>query len=252
MLSLLLLSLAHCVLDRVGGVDATSTILTFSDPNCTTFIETLTAPDGFPDGLCTKFSNQVTSPYSSFRVDALDPGCDATIYGNDTGDAICSSDVKIFAQQHRCYNSSWVYYSVDSCSVLIPSSTVSTDIPSTVTSTPSPGTPSPTSSSSSSDHINVGAVAGGATAGGVVGLAMIAALAYFLWWKPRSKKRKTPEVAPVSAAEQEEKPFDPTAVEAEGQAVEAPWQIRERHEMDAGNYIVEAPTQPEPVHELRA
>lgn len=38
-----------------------------------------------------------------------------TIYGSDFNRYICSSKVVEIAQVSRCYNTSWVYYSIDGC-----------------------------------------------------------------------------------------------------------------------------------------
>lgn len=82
-----------------------------------------------------------------------------------------------------CYNSSFVYYSIDFCDIV---------------STQSP-TPSVIAPSSHSSGISTGAAVG-ATLGGVAGLAIIGGLIAFFILKKRRKARRTPEVAEYSAS----------------------------------------------------
>lgn len=75
LLDLLLLSIGASIA-LVGG---TTTLLTFSDSNCTSFIESLEGEDGFPSGECMNFKDQSASSYSSFMVNTLDSGCSSML-----------------------------------------------------------------------------------------------------------------------------------------------------------------------------
>lgn len=70
-----LLSLTFSVAIRIFIVEGTTTLLTFSDNNCVSFVESLEGADGFYDGTCTNFWDQSTSPHNSFMIDAVDLGC---------------------------------------------------------------------------------------------------------------------------------------------------------------------------------
>ena len=98
-----------------------------------------------------------------------------TIYGNDTiATEPCSATVLQFANVAQCYNASWVYYSIDGCS--IPSSSSES-----------------ASSSSSSSSVNAGAIAGGVI-GALAGIGILAGL--FWYFCVSRSKGENPE-APV-------------------------------------------------------
>jgi hypothetical protein len=100
-------------------------------------------------------------------------GFKATIYANDTiAGEPCSAVVLQFANIATCYNSSWVYYSIDSCTS--PSS-------------------SPTSSSTSQSHHSnhTGAIVGGVVAG-VAGVAVLVGIAIFFFVRRRRRQRQQP------------------------------------------------------------
>lgn len=157
---------------------ATSDITTFNDAECTNAQSTFSGPNGYPDMTCTRFSSRVSSNYSSFQVGNLDPGCAGkqhkqaeddlidsrivTIYGSDSDRRSCSSKTLEIAEPSRCYNTSWVYYSIDNCTPpdQIPSSTIS-----------------PTASASGK-HTPKGAIIGGVVGGIVVLGALIGAFTY--------------------------------------------------------------------------
>lgn len=102
-----------------------------------------------------------------------------TIYGSNSNGLSCSSEAIQVAELATCYNTSWVYYSIDQC-------TSPKDITST-TSSSSTSTASSSSSASSDSSSSAGAIAGGVV-GGVAGLAFIAgALFYFLRKKKQAK-----------------------------------------------------------------
>ena len=93
-----------------------------------------------------------------------------TIYGNDTGPQACSGEA-VFASLATCYNTSWVYYSIDSCST-----------PNTATNTSSP------SSVQAHKPAPAGAIAGGIV-GGVVVIAALAAIGYYVGIQRRKKAK---------------------------------------------------------------
>ncbi|KNG47514.1 hypothetical protein TW65_05551 [Stemphylium lycopersici] len=145
-----------------------STIATFTDAECQKSFQNVNAENGYPSGICSRLAEQ--GRYGSFQVVALDEGCSATIYGSDSEPYVpCSSTVLEFAQIATCYNTSWVYYSIDTCTP------------------PSSASPSPTLSPPKKDNgPNTGAIAGGVV-GGVGGAAVIALAAFFFL---RRRKRQ--------------------------------------------------------------
>lgn len=157
-----------------------------------------------------------------------------TLYGNDTNELICSSDVTLAAGQGKCYNSSWQYYSVDMCTPLVPSSTTTLlSISSTTTN--------PTSTATSSNSVNVAALAGGSVAGTLVIIAVIATAGYCFWWK--SKVKKIQQTRAKNA--ERDKEMEITAVLeklAMTNIAEAPWQSQRPWELTP-DHIVEAPSQ---------
>ncbi|EUC51256.1 hypothetical protein COCMIDRAFT_79905 [Bipolaris oryzae ATCC 44560] len=155
-------------------VFAASQLALFTDDACQNSLRGLEGPNGYPNGTCTDLRR--TGPYGSFQVVGLDPGCTVTIYQNDTTENICSGYQEVI-QPIDCYNSSFVYYSIDFCDIV---------------STQSPIAPHPPSSGSSG--ISTGAAVG-ATLGGVAGLAIIGGLIAFFVLKKRREARRTPEVA---------------------------------------------------------
>lgn len=102
-----------------------------------------------------------------------------TIYGHDADpDEPCSSQTTKVAELATCYNASWVYYSIDMCTLPLPGSTTSPAVAAaTVTVT----------ASSSSNH--TGAIVGGIV-GGVAGVALILGLGWWLLWSRRRRRRQ--------------------------------------------------------------
>jgi len=95
-------------------------------------------------------------------------GFKVTIYANDTNaEQPCSAVVLQFANIATCYNSSWVYYSIDAC---IPPSSSSS------------ASSSPTSSSTPQSHHSnhTGAIVGGVVAG-IAGVAVLVGIAIFFF-----------------------------------------------------------------------
>lgn len=164
-----------------------------------------------------------------------------TIYGNDTNDLICSSDLKILAGLKKCYNSSWQYYSVDSCTPLSPSSSSTTLLPSSaISQVPSPtATLSPLSTaSSSSNNVNIPAIVGGSVGGVLAIVAMIAVLLYYFCWLPKTKKQEPTSVQDTRCSQVSS--FDITQQSL--YTIEPPWSPQPRCELNSNN-IVEAPCQ---------
>jgi hypothetical protein len=119
-----------------------------------------------------------------------------TIYMNDTTVDICSGYQEEI-QPIDCYNSTFVYYSIDFCDAAVISDPPSAT--STPTSTPTP-TPPPASSG-----LSTGAIAGAAVGGGI-GLGIIIGLVVFYVMKKRNSanSRATPgsvELANVTPVE---------------------------------------------------
>ncbi|KAF2968451.1 hypothetical protein GQX73_g5072 [Xylaria multiplex] len=184
-----------CALGILHLVGAT-TILTFSDKNCTASSGSIEAKDDTGSGACRK----LTSGYTSFMIGTLGDGCAVTIYGYDADDPICSATNNTIAEETVCYNSTWTYFSVDGCSPVTSTSTsiltsISTSSTSTSASTPAPitsttSTTTPTNTAVSGSHgTNVGAIVGGTISGVfVVGLLAGAAF-YFFWFRPKHQRQ---------------------------------------------------------------
>ncbi|KAL1799937.1 hypothetical protein ACET3X_000279 [Alternaria dauci] len=160
-----------------------SRIATFTDGECKNSFQSFNAENGYPNGSCTRLADQ--GRYESFQVVDLDPGCSATIYGADSEEFVpCSSTVLQFARIAECYNSSFVYYSVDTCTP-----------PDQISSSPPSSSPSSTTSPNAVNRPkknNTGAIAGGVV-GGVCGLALIAAAIYLLL-RHKKKHGQVPEI----------------------------------------------------------
>ena len=108
--------------------------------------------------------------------------CIVTIYMNDTTVDICSGYQEEI-QPIDCYNSTFVYYSIDFCDAgAISPSPSTTPTPSSTTS-PSPSPPPPASSGPST-----GAIVGAAVGGGIA-LGIIVGLAVFFFMKKRNSAR---------------------------------------------------------------
>ncbi|KAI0485639.1 hypothetical protein F4859DRAFT_471938 [Xylaria cf. heliscus] len=165
-----------------------TTILTFSDQSCSTRSGSISAKDSPGSGECTR----LTSGLTSFMIGDLGDGCAVTIYGNDPKDPICSATNLTLAESSVCYNSSWVYFSVDNCTPLDTTSSVSTSasrtsttfIASTTSTTTTTSTPSTVS-----NGVNVGAVVGGTISGVLVVAVIIGVSFYFFWFRPRQQRK---------------------------------------------------------------
>ncbi|KAI4659377.1 uncharacterized protein J4E78_005804 [Alternaria triticimaculans] len=161
-------------------VFSTSQIALFEDDNCQESLRGLEGPNGYPNGTCTDLRRN--GPYGSFQVVGLDPGCTVTIYMNDTAVDICSGFQEEI-QPIDCYNSTFVYYSIDFCDAAAIGESPS------ATSTPTPtSTPSSTPPPSGSSGLSTGAIAGAAVGGGI-GLGIIIGLAVFFIMRRRHSSR---------------------------------------------------------------
>ncbi|KAF2681599.1 hypothetical protein K458DRAFT_309108 [Lentithecium fluviatile CBS 122367] len=152
-------------------------IATFTDAKCKESHENISGPNGYPNGTCTVLD--VQGSFGSFQVVDEDPGCSVTIYGKDSDpESPCSSTVLEFASLARCYNTSWVYYSIDACTPpdQLPSSSSasSSSKPSSSNATTPTSSPSPEPQRKS----RTGAIVGGVV-GGVSGIALVAGLVFF-------------------------------------------------------------------------
>lgn len=114
----------------------------------------------------------------------------ATIYQANTDSDTCSG-YAVIASVATCYNTSWIYYSIDECS-RDAASTSATDSSSTATSS--------ATSSSASGNVSGGAIAG-AVVGSVCGLAIIGAVsAYIFWFRPKQQEKKKKEQDEIGLA----------------------------------------------------
>ncbi|KDB23929.1 hypothetical protein H109_04171 [Trichophyton interdigitale MR816] len=103
-------------------VGSTSSIATFSDENCQNSLSSFDGPNGYPNGTCSRLER--SGKYGSFQVVNLDNGCSVTLYGrDDIAGQPCSSSVTQVAEIATCYNTSWVLYSIDECTVPAPGQT---------------------------------------------------------------------------------------------------------------------------------
>ncbi|KAI0433234.1 hypothetical protein F5Y09DRAFT_90906 [Xylaria sp. FL1042] len=179
--------LVVCALGIISLVSASS-ILTFSDQNCRTLSGTINVTDTTGSGECTR----LTKGYESFMIGTLGEGCSVTIYGHDKQNSICSATNNSLAEPDVCYNSTWVYFSVDVCSPpasISQSFSTSTLATSTSSTTPTTtGTPT-TIPGHTSSGINVGAVVGGTIAGVFVFALIVGAGLYFFWFQPKHQRQ---------------------------------------------------------------
>ncbi|RMZ69604.1 SH3 domain-containing [Pyrenophora seminiperda CCB06] len=151
---------------------ATSQIALFTDNNCQDSLRGLEGPNGYPNGTCTDLRR--SGQYGSFQVVGLDPGCTVTIYAKDTTSDPCSGYAEEI-EPVQCFNSTFVYYSIDFCD------------PNPAQSSPKP-TRSQAPTSVPGSKISTGAIVGAAV-GGVVGLGLILGLILFFVMKKRKSRQ---------------------------------------------------------------
>jgi hypothetical protein len=105
--------------------------------------------------------------------------CAVTIYVNDTSTSICGGYQEEI-QPIDCYNSTFVYYSIDFCDA------------GAIGESPS-ATPTPTPTPSSSSGLSTGAIAGIAVGGGLaLGLIVGLAVFYFMRRRNAARSQQTP------------------------------------------------------------
>ncbi|KAF1928217.1 uncharacterized protein M421DRAFT_5285 [Didymella exigua CBS 183.55] len=127
-----------------------SEITSFTDAKCTRSWRALNTVNGYPDGLCKPLN---VAQGQSFQVQELDRGCAVTLYGENEGPLVCSSAIKIVGHLATCYDSSWVYYSIDGC---LPPTSSSAKVPSTKpTAIGPPATKSASATPEPNDHTEV-------------------------------------------------------------------------------------------------
>ncbi|KAI0972942.1 hypothetical protein F4678DRAFT_427416 [Xylaria arbuscula] len=183
------LPLVVCALGIIIPLSGASSILTFSDRNCGTLLSTIDVKDTTGSGECTR----LTSGFKSLMIGTLGDGCSATIYGHDSENSICSATNNSLAVPSVCYNSTWIYFSVDVCapnattSELASKSTSTTStIASATLSTTSTSTPT-TTPESTTNGVNIGAVVGGTVSGIFVLALVVGAGLYFFWFRPKHR-----------------------------------------------------------------
>ncbi|KAF2106561.1 hypothetical protein BDV96DRAFT_607255 [Lophiotrema nucula] len=191
----------------ISVVTASSDFSTFSDKKCSTSIDNISGPNGYPNGTCTAFNLKNNT---SFQLVDLDPGCAVTLYGPDTTSDPCSAEILAVAEIATCYNSSWVYYSIDGCDIpsQIPSSKASSSTPlptsttlstvsllstTTTTTATSSASASPSSAPQAVNH--TGVIVGGAV-GGVAAVALVA-IAVLLFFRKRKTSQPNSSPAPT-------------------------------------------------------
>ncbi|KAI1295104.1 hypothetical protein F5Y03DRAFT_399362 [Xylaria venustula] len=186
-LSEIALPLVVCALGVIVPSIGASSILTFSDRNCGTLLSTIDVKDTTGSGECTR----LTSGYKSLMIGTLGDGCSATIYGHDSENSICSATNNSLAVPSVCYNSSWIYFSVDVCapnattSELASKSTATTSAIATSTLSTASTSTSTTAPGSTNNGVNIGAVVGGTVSGVFVLAVVVGAGLYFFWFRPK-------------------------------------------------------------------
>ncbi|KAH7055508.1 hypothetical protein B0J12DRAFT_421674 [Macrophomina phaseolina] len=159
---------------------ATSYVTVFSDSACKTSFNDWDDPNGYPDGVCTSFSEKATGRFSSFMFNELDTGCGVTIYTPDTTGSPCSGNA-ILATPYHCYNASaasYPYYSIDHC-------TPPDQLPSSASSSSSTA---PASSASASIPTHTTIIA--ATLGTAAALLSLVGGAWFCVLRRRRQRRR--------------------------------------------------------------
>ncbi|KAH6638771.1 hypothetical protein C7974DRAFT_121287 [Boeremia exigua] len=169
----------------LSATTSASDITSFTDTKCTRSWRALDAVNGYPEGMC-KPLNVTTG--QSFQIQELDRGCAVTLYGENSGPLSCSSPTKIVGRLATCYDSSWVYYSIDGCLPPPLSSTNPAFMKPTAIGPSASGTASPAAVPESKVH--PGVIAGSAVAGvSCVALGLTGALMMVR----RRRRRRTPQ-----------------------------------------------------------
>ncbi|KAF2626560.1 hypothetical protein BU25DRAFT_459262 [Macroventuria anomochaeta] len=152
------ITLSLLVLLFLIATTCASDITSFTDAKCTRSWRALDTVNGYPDGLCKPLN---VTKGQSFQIQELDQGCAVTLYGANAGPLPCSSEMKIVGHLATCYDSSWVYYSIDGCLPPTSSSTRVTSMKPTATG------PSATKSASATPEpkVHTGVIVGSTVAG---------------------------------------------------------------------------------------
>jgi hypothetical protein len=149
-----------------------SDITSFTDTKCTRSWREIDTVNGYPDGLCKPLN---VTQGQTFQIQELDRGCagmfsmlpvrarltcTVTLYGDNEGALMCSSTTKIVGHLATCYDSSWVYYSIDGC--LTPASSSAT-----LSTKPTATGPSATRTASTAlePRVHTGIIVGSTVAG---------------------------------------------------------------------------------------
>ncbi|PSN75307.1 hypothetical protein BS50DRAFT_671492 [Corynespora cassiicola Philippines] len=166
-----------------------SDITVFQDLACKTSLRGLDTANGYPDGLCQPLGPNL----KSFQIVGLDEGCVVTLYGPNTNELTCSADIKIVAEKAACYNSSWVYYSIDNC---LPPSSTTVKLPTLTPTNISPSdTPQNTDGTSPQPSSSTGVIVGGVV-GGVSSLVIIGLVALLFVRRRRKHLQSAPPTPP--------------------------------------------------------
>ena len=179
----------------------------------------------------------------------------ATIYGPDTSELICSSNVAIVAEVTKCYNDTWRYYSFDECqkgqsisntslpatssaSTSSGSSSVQTSISSAAPKAPT-ATPVPSHNSGTDTGAIVGGVIGGLAFGVIV--AAIGIISFLRYRKVRRSRppRYTEPAPPAELASKPRHELDPQA------ELRQEMDARPFHEMEGTQVRAELPKSPD-------
>ncbi|KAH7076710.1 hypothetical protein BKA63DRAFT_288161 [Paraphoma chrysanthemicola] len=180
-------------LSLIQSAFAVTQIALFSDSNCQNSLRGVEGPNGYPNGTCTDFRR--TGSYGSFHVVGMDPGCTVTIYADDYSGDICSSTApQLEINLVDCYNSSYIFYSIDWCN--------------------SPRSATPLPSASPSAKVSTGAIVGGVV-GGVVVLGILIGFGVCIWKRKRGNDDAPQEVNGTGVAELS---YEPKPMEMDGES----------------------------------
>ncbi|KAF1930196.1 uncharacterized protein M421DRAFT_24793, partial [Didymella exigua CBS 183.55] len=203
------------LLTLASGAHAASQIALFTDDNCQDSFKGLEGPNGYPNGSCTDFRR--SGSYGSLQVVGLDAGCAVTIYVQDNDTTICGGFQEEI-QLGQCWNSTFVYYSIDMCDLGASSSSVSSPTASA----------SSTSSAAPSTSPTTGTLVG-AVLGGLAGGALILGLALWLLARKKRARKARDAAAAEHSRDDAEIAVSPYRSEMDG--------TYQRHEMAQGKIV---------------
>ncbi|KAI1266040.1 hypothetical protein F5Y18DRAFT_384380 [Xylariaceae sp. FL1019] len=169
-----------------------SVVQTYTDANCKKLKLEITVDNSTGSGDCTSLK----TGYKSFMITSLGKGCSVTIYGKD-GDEFCSATNNSIATDQVCYDSEWIFFSVDECakaqtsSTLLPTTSMTTSTISTsTTTTPTVPATSTAPASGAKETANVGAIVGGTVSSVFVVSIVTGTALFFFWFRPRQERKK--------------------------------------------------------------